>query len=349
MRLLHVPWPKMILSILLRNMGGEASVPLFKAFFTVGPAGDWLTFQKRSGSDIRPLFGSFAYPYPKDPFDEALWNRLRCHTFEAQTFIEPILYLVGLSSSWDHASSNPSIFVDGEEIAFRNFIKKPGQNPSFSVRSTDQTVDVGIPGQSASVAGEGSMRRRSIIESLKKEAIMVKIMPKKKKLEVPRRMSTRGNVSSPPATVPKGIGKHPWVLAHFVGSLANSSDSLAPGMLFSLCLSLLSSFHLVCLSYDVSFSNVKEAHAAHNMISSLHCPLLKDKLGFLSFNELVDVFDVHALQTTVVGNMLTNESCILSQGHVKLKNDLVSLKSKKSSLEHEMSKLKDHLEKAQRK
>ncbi|GJZ32634.1 hypothetical protein Tco_0578070 [Tanacetum coccineum] len=174
--------------------GGEASVPLFKAFLTVGPAGDWLTFQKRSGSDIRPLFdlitdfchgqGSFAYPYPKEPFDEALWNRLHCYTFEAQTFIEPILYLVGLSSSWDHAPSNPSIFFDGEEMAFRNFMKKPGQNPSFFV----------------------------------------------------------------------------------------SSDSLGSLM-------------------------------------------------------------------AVVGNMLTNESRILSQGHAKLKNDLVSLKSKKSLLEHEMSKV----------
>ncbi|GJR24567.1 hypothetical protein Tco_0973094 [Tanacetum coccineum] len=175
-------------------LGGEASVPLFKAFLTVGPAGDWLTFQKRSGSDILPLFGSFAYPYPKEPFDEALWNRLHCHTFEAQTFIKPILYLVGLSSSWDHAPNNPSIFVDGDEIAFRNFIKKPGQNPSFFV----------------------------------------------------------------------------------------SSDSLGSLM-------------------------------------------------------------------AVVGNMLTNESRILSQGHAKLKNDLVSLKSKKSLLEHEMSKVEGTFAKAQRK
>ncbi|GJS06778.1 hypothetical protein Tco_0363574 [Tanacetum coccineum] len=217
----------------------EASVPLFKAFLTVGLLLEFIFVKETLISYLHPDLitdichgqGSLAYPYPKEPFDEALWNR--------------------------------------------------------------------IPGQSASVAGEGSKRRCSIIESLKKEAIVVKIMPKKKKLEVPRRMSTRGNVPSPPATVPKGIGKHPWVLAHFVGSLANSSDSLAP--------------------------------------------------GFLSFNELVDVFDVHALQTTVVGNMLTNESRILSQGHAKIKNDLVSLKSKKSSLEHEMSKLKDRLAKAQRK
>ncbi|GJR17245.1 hypothetical protein Tco_0965772 [Tanacetum coccineum] len=75
--------------------------------------------------------------------------------------------------------------------------------------------------------------------------------------------------------------------SRFVGSLANSSDSLAP--------------------------DVEEDHAPHNMIYGLHCYLLKDKLGY-----------------------------------AKLKNDLVSLKSKKSLLEHEMSKLEDHLAKAQR-
>ncbi|GJY71991.1 hypothetical protein Tco_0475694 [Tanacetum coccineum] len=340
--------------------GWEASVPLFRAFLTVGSAGDWLTFQKRHGSNIHTLFGSFSYSYPTEPFDEALWNRLRCHTLDAQTFPEPILYLAGLSSSWEHAPSNPSIFVDGEEMAFRNFMKKPGQSPSFFVRLADQPVDVGSPsveplwsiadndqaesssllkdkgvfgfelvvvregilGQSANAVGEGSKRSRSITESLEEEATMVKMVSKKKKLETPRRMSARDSILPPPTTVPKGTGKHPQVLARFVGSLANSSDSLAP--------------------------DVEEAHVAHNMISGFHCPLLKDKLGFLSFDKLVDVFDVHALQTTVVGNMLTNESCFLCQGHAKLKNDLVSLKSKKSLLEHEISKLEDRLAKAQR-
>nr|GEU40457.1 hypothetical protein [Tanacetum cinerariifolium] len=59
-------------------------------------------------------------------------------------------------------------------------------------------------------------------------------------------------------------------------------------------------------------------------------------------------FDVHSLQTVVVGNMLTNESRILSQGHAKLKNHLVSLKIKKSLLKNKMSKLEDILAKAQR-
>ncbi|GJT79197.1 hypothetical protein Tco_1053539 [Tanacetum coccineum] len=119
---------------------------------------------------------------------------------------------------------------------------------------------------------------------------------------------------------PKGVGKYPRVLACYIGNLASGSDSLAP--------------------------DFEEAHAAHNMIYGLHYPLLKDKLGFLTFDELVYVYDIHALQLAVVGNMLTNESRILSLGHSKLKNNLVSLNSKKSLLEHEMSKLEGQLAKA---
>ncbi|GKC08065.1 hypothetical protein Tco_0999675 [Tanacetum coccineum] len=170
--------------------GEEATVPLFRAFLTLGASGDWLTFQNRHGSKIPALF-----------------------------------------------------------------------------------------------------------ESLEEEATMVKVASKKKKLDAPRRISARGSVPPLPATSPKGAGKHPRVLARFNENLASSSDSLAP--------------------------DVEKAHAAYSMISSHHYPLLRDKLGFLNFNELVD-------------------------GHAKLKNDVVSLKSKKGLLEHEMSKLEDRLAKAQK-
>nr|GEV66277.1 hypothetical protein [Tanacetum cinerariifolium] len=49
------------------------------------------------------------------------------------------------------------------------------------------------------------------------------------------------------------------------------------------------------------------------------------------------------LLMAVVENVLSNESRVMSQDHFKQKNDLESLKSKKSLLEHEMSKLDDQL------
>ncbi|GKD79877.1 hypothetical protein Tco_1342498, partial [Tanacetum coccineum] len=159
-------------------------------------------------------------------------------------------------------------FVDRDQAECSSLSKEKGVS-GFELA----VVREGIPGQSASVVGEGSKRRRSITKSLKEEATVVKMMPKKKKLKPPRQMSARGSIPPPPATVLKGTGKHPQLLARFVRSLANSFDTHA--------------------------LDVEEAHAAHNMISVLHCPLLKDKLGFLSFDELVDFFDVHTLQTTV--------------------------------------------------
>nr|GEV68576.1 hypothetical protein [Tanacetum cinerariifolium] len=62
----------------------------------------------------------------------------------------------------------------------------------------------------------------------------------------------------------------------------------------------------------IDVKDVKEAYAAHNMLSGLHYPLLRYTLGFLSFDELVNVYDVHALQMAVVGNALSNESRIMS-------------------------------------
>ncbi|GKC83524.1 hypothetical protein Tco_1139241, partial [Tanacetum coccineum] len=162
--------------------GGVPTLPLFRSLLTIGPAvpaGDWLTFQKRSGpgipqifdnsmtnipnwksefifvketliSDARPALitdfrhglSTFAYPYTTEPFDEVLRSRLGRYTFEAQTFLEPILYLAGIASTWEHATNIPSILVDEEEISFQNFMKKPGQTSTFSVRPAGESSSV---------------------------------------------------------------------------------------------------------------------------------------------------------------------------------------------------------------
>nr|GEU63538.1 hypothetical protein [Tanacetum cinerariifolium] len=170
---------------------------------------------------------------------------------------EPIIYLVGLTDSWEHAPSIPSILIDGE----------------------------------------GLKKRCSITEALKKEDTIVRSDSKKKNPKGSTRMSERGSVPPFSVTSPKGVDKHPWVLARYIRNLANGVESLDP-----------------------------------------------DKLGFLTFDELVDVYDINAFQMAMVGNMMTNESRILSQCHSTLKNDLVSLNSKKSLLEHEMSKLEEKSE-----
>ncbi|GJU29728.1 putative reverse transcriptase domain-containing protein [Tanacetum coccineum] len=148
------------------------------------------------------------------------------------------------------------------------------------VNSSSFSKDKGVLGFELVVVGEGCSnqsfiivedlkKRRSITEAVEEEATVMKPVLKKKKSEGPRRMSVSGNVPPLPTDAPKDVGKHPQVLARYIGNLTSISDSLAP--------------------------DVMEAHAAHNMLSSLHYPLFQDKLGFLSFDELVNVYDVHAL------------------------------------------------------
>nr|GEV69593.1 hypothetical protein [Tanacetum cinerariifolium] len=330
---------------------------LFLASDNSIPPDDEIDLETDAGEEISVVINDYDELEgldPRDEFDNDDYfsfmfliyskGRLYRHPFEDHNLLEPILYLVGLTDSWEHAPSIPFILIDEEELAFCNFMKKHRKSPTFSVRLVNFHVNVGSPfvghltiavdddqvesssysrdkgvmGHELVVAGEGcsqqdvmaiegSKKRHSITEALKEEDTVVMSVSKKKNPKGSTRMSERGSVPPLFATSPKGVGKHPWVLARYIRNLANGVDSLARGPCSS--------------QYD--------------FLSLLSLTL--DELGFMTFDELVDVYDIHVFQMAVVGNMITNESRILSQCHSTLKNDLVSLNSKKSLLEHEIS------------
>nr|GFB20999.1 hypothetical protein [Tanacetum cinerariifolium] len=137
---------------------------------------------------------------------------------------------------------------------------------------------------------------------------------KKHKLKGPRRTSAWGSIPPLSITAPKGVRKHPQVLAWHLGSSEGSLEPLVP-----------------------------EVYSAHNVLSGLHHPFLENKLDSLCLDDLANVYDVHALNLAMIGNMLTNESRVVSCDYSKLKSDFVSFRSKNGLLEHEMSKLEDSL------
>nr|GEV66278.1 hypothetical protein [Tanacetum cinerariifolium] len=166
--------------------------------------------------------GTFSYPYPMKSFDNILRDCLCRLTFEAQTFLEPILYLVGLANSWKDALNVHSILIDGEGMA-------------LLYSHVNQPVNVGSPlVDHLTIAVDDD-------QALEEEATVMRPIFKKKKNEGSRWMSARGNVPPLLTSAPK---------------------------------------------------DVKEAHATHNMLSGLHYPLLQDEMAFLSFYELVNVYDV---------------------------------------------------------
>ncbi|GJX02784.1 hypothetical protein Tco_0188700 [Tanacetum coccineum] len=256
----------------LKGLRGEATVPLFRSFLTVGHAFDWLTFQKRHGPNIPSIFGNSMSNIPDWKSD---------FIFVKQTLIFDIHYGQGT-----FAFSYPTDSFDETMLA-------------------DQPIDVGFE---LAVVGEGfsrqsvdvvesSKKRCLITKALEEEATVVRPVSKKRKPKGPRRTSTRGSSSPLPTTTPKSGGKHPRVLACYIGNLAN----------------------------------VKKAHAAHNTLYNLHYPLLKDKLGFLTFDELVNVYDVHALQMAVVGNMSVAASA--KDSRKKLSKEVEGLKPRVKEVE----------------
>ncbi|GJZ38688.1 zinc finger, CCHC-type containing protein [Tanacetum coccineum] len=166
----------------------------------------------------------------------------------------------------EHAPNIPSILLDGEGMAFSYLY--------LGCFPVNQLVDVESPSVDrlmTAIDDDQRIQRRGglLRKLLRRKLQLLNPCQRRKKSEGPRWMSVRGNVPPLLTAALKDVGKHPRVLARYIENLASSFDSLAP--------------------------DVMEAHAAHNMLFSLHYPLFQDKLGFFSFDELVNVYDVHSL------------------------------------------------------
>ncbi|GJU48055.1 UBN2 domain-containing protein [Tanacetum coccineum] len=130
------------------------------SFFNHCKAGSWLTFQKRSEKHIPSLLAKVIthiegwhqhfffiqdtivpskfpqlllkenmldvkYFKEKLPFSieqNPQFQRLGRYPASARAFDDPILFLAGLQSSWQHGQQRPAIFMGGKEMSFRNFI-----------------------------------------------------------------------------------------------------------------------------------------------------------------------------------------------------------------------------------
>ncbi|GJW25230.1 hypothetical protein Tco_0039041 [Tanacetum coccineum] len=51
-----------------------------------------------------------------------MYQRLARHLASVQSFLDPILFLAGLKTSWEHSSKHHAIFIGGKEMAFWNFM-----------------------------------------------------------------------------------------------------------------------------------------------------------------------------------------------------------------------------------
>ncbi|GKC04173.1 hypothetical protein Tco_0995783 [Tanacetum coccineum] len=141
--------------VMCKAYGCEPTIELFRGFFNSFPGGKWLTFSKRPKKHIPNLFpkvitriegwkGRFffvqdsivpsTYPellsrdnkWDKKSFGDKLpenihknpsFQRLGRYPTSVRVFLDPVLFLVGLKSSWEYGQQRPAIITD-DDLSF---------------------------------------------------------------------------------------------------------------------------------------------------------------------------------------------------------------------------------------
>ncbi|GJW64856.1 hypothetical protein Tco_0116740 [Tanacetum coccineum] len=65
---------------------------------------------------------SFKDVLPTYARDDPLYRQIATYPINARTFLDPILYLAGLKTSWNNSPKNPIIYYRGREMDFRSFM-----------------------------------------------------------------------------------------------------------------------------------------------------------------------------------------------------------------------------------
>ncbi|GJU36840.1 ribonuclease H-like domain-containing protein [Tanacetum coccineum] len=140
--------------VMCKAYGGEPTVDLLRYFLNLGPAGDWLTLSNRGNADapksvLKPITylrnwkdrfffienkiipseypklllsenkldkKSFKDKVPLHPETDPLYDQIATYPCIVRTFPDPILYLAGLKTTWEHSPKRLVIYHRGQGI-----------------------------------------------------------------------------------------------------------------------------------------------------------------------------------------------------------------------------------------
>nr|GEW55534.1 hypothetical protein [Tanacetum cinerariifolium] len=141
-------------------------------------------------TDFRHSLGTFAFPYPRKPFDEALRDFLVRLPFKAQTFLEPILYLADMS--------------------FMNFMKRPCQTLTFLARPAEEPIDVDVASFELAVIedsppGKGVIAAEALNKKCSITAALEEGIRKKYRLSLKNDMPPQYKIDNPNITMEEYI------------------------------------------------------------------------------------------------------------------------------------------------
>nr|GEZ95428.1 hypothetical protein [Tanacetum cinerariifolium]GEZ99636.1 hypothetical protein [Tanacetum cinerariifolium] len=156
--------------------GGKPSVELLRSFLNFGPAGNLLTLSNREYlelllEDNKLDKKSFKDVIPHHVQEDPLYNLIATYLVYVRTFPDPILYLAGLKTSWQHSLKEPIIYYhrkddttsEKDEVVLidRSVVEK-AKNQKLSASSKV----VGKRKQAAFESSERGTRTRDLISTL---------------------------------------------------------------------------------------------------------------------------------------------------------------------------------------
>ncbi|GJZ03071.1 hypothetical protein Tco_0521032 [Tanacetum coccineum] len=127
--------------VMCKAYGCEPTVELFRGFFNLCRAGKWLTFAKRPEKHIPHLFPKVITriddKLPPNIEQNPMFQRLGRYPISVRVFPDPILFLAGLQSSWEHGQN----FVYAEDEEDLSFLP---QEPSLGFGTGSASASVKI-------------------------------------------------------------------------------------------------------------------------------------------------------------------------------------------------------------
>ncbi|GKC23561.1 hypothetical protein Tco_1025711 [Tanacetum coccineum] len=109
-------------AVMCKAYNSKPSLDLLRAFLNLGPTGNWLTLSNRVPSKYLELLlednkldkKSFKDVIPQHVQDNPVYNLIATYPVNIRTFLNPILYLACLKTSWEHTPKNLIIYYHRE-------------------------------------------------------------------------------------------------------------------------------------------------------------------------------------------------------------------------------------------
>ncbi|GJU17057.1 hypothetical protein Tco_1145023 [Tanacetum coccineum] len=340
----------------------EPFVELFCGFFNLCKVGSWLTFQKRPEKHILSLLAkvitrikgrhqrfffiqytiipskfpqlllkgnmldvkSFKDKLPSSIEQNPQFQRLGRYPVSARAFDDPIFFLVGLQSSWEHSQQRPAIFMGGKEMSFRNFIyTEEDEDLTFLPKDFSPGFNTGSPSMSINTEPVRTNEEPTVKPATEPATEPVNDVAAHIR---ERKCKTRGGSSRPPVKRKLASGTLTY---RTVRARASTMKDDTP---------------MLSISNDdeglEDCLELKDATACHLKISAVTPPAWK---GFLDNHLDVDLLDLHDrcyARQAVVDNAVNRRSHEILEVTEKLRGEADVMRARELAREEECKGLR---------